>query len=79
MAAILDRFSWGMVGVMCALLGLAPFVPEPHVWQKLQMLVAGDLTRMVDIGDLLMHGAPWLILIAKLIQVRARTAGSQEE
>ncbi len=79
MAAILDRISWGMVGMMCALLGLAPFVPEPHIWQKLKMLAAGDLTRMIDIGDMLMHGAPWLILIAKLIQVGVQSTGSQEE
>ena len=70
MGAILDRISWGMAGMMCALLGLAPFVPEPHVWQKLKMLVAGELTQIVDTGDLLMHGAPWLILIAKLIRLR---------
>ncbi|MCF6232246.1 MAG: RND transporter [Rhodobacteraceae bacterium] len=79
MGAILDRISWGMVGIMCALLGLAPFVPAPHIWQKLQMLVAGNLTQMIDIGDLLMHGAPWLVLIAKLIRVNVSTSGSQKE
>ena len=79
MAAILDRISWGMVGMMCALLGLAPFLPAPHIWQKLQMLAAGNLTQMVDIGDMLMHGAPWLILIAKLIQISLRSKGSQKE
>ena len=27
----------------CLTLGLAPFTPEPHVWEKLKMLAAGDL------------------------------------
>lgn len=79
MGAILDRISWGMIGIMCALLGLAPFFPEPHVWQKLQMLAAGNLTQMVDIGDLLMHGLPWLILLAKLIRARSPARELPEE
>ncbi len=53
--------------VLAALtLGLAPFVPEPHVLEKLRMLAAGELTRPIDIFDLLMHGAPWLLLLLKL-------------
>lgn len=52
--------------MMALLLGLAPFVPEPHVWEKLKMLAAGELTKMIDIFDLLMHGAPWLLLGAKI-------------
>ena len=47
-------------------LGLAPFVPEPHVWEKLKMLVAGDLARPIDIVDLLFHGLPWALLAVKL-------------
>jgi hypothetical protein len=55
-----------MLVVLCATLGLAPFMPEPHVWEKLKMLVAGDLVRPIDIFDLLMHAAPWLLLAGKL-------------
>ena len=47
-------------------LGLAPFAPEPHVWEKLKMLVEGTLTRPVDIFDLFLHGTPWILLILKL-------------
>ncbi len=47
-------------------LGLAPFTPEPHIWEKLKMLSAGTLSRPIDIFDLLLHGIPWLILIAKV-------------
>ena len=52
--------------VVALTLGLAPFVPEPHVWEKLKMLYAGELSRPIDIFDLLMHGVPWLALGLKL-------------
>jgi hypothetical protein len=47
-------------------LGLAPFVPEPHIWEKLKMLAAGNLSRPIDIFDLLLHGTPWVLLMIKL-------------
>ncbi|MEE9347956.1 MAG: hypothetical protein V3U82_07160, partial [Robiginitomaculum sp.] len=50
----------------CLTLGLAPFRPRPHVWEKLNMLIEGRLIAPVDIGDLLMHGTPWIILALKL-------------
>ena len=65
MRTLLDKIPLSVLLILCATLGLAPFVPEPHIWEKLKMLVAGELTRGIDIFDLFMHGAPWLILIAK--------------
>lgn len=50
-------------------LGLAPFLPEPHIWEKLKMLAAGELVKPVDIFDLLLHAAPWLLLAAKLVRI----------
>jgi len=47
-------------------LGLAPFFPEPHIWEKIKMLRAGSLTRPLDIFDLLLHLLPWLALLVKL-------------
>ncbi len=57
------------------LLGLAPFVPEPHLWEKLKMLAAGELVRPLDIFDLVLHGAPIVLLSIRL--VRIRLAGDQ--
>lgn len=54
-------------------LGLAPFAPEPHLWEKLEMLVAGQLSRPIDIFDLVMHAALPLLLVLKLAR-RARAA-----
>jgi hypothetical protein len=61
----LDSISWATVLLVCATLGLAPFVPEPHIWEKLKMLVAGDLVRPLDMFDLLFHGLPWLLAALK--------------
>ncbi len=61
----LDNISWLIALALCATLGLAPFIPEPHIWEKLKLLAAGTLTRPVDIFDLALHGLPWLLLLAK--------------
>lgn len=58
--------------LLCATLGLAPFVPEPHIWEKLKMLVAGDLTRPVDMFDMAFHGLPWGLLVLKLTIARKK-------
>ena len=46
--AVLDQIDWSLI-LLGATLGLAPFVPEPHIWEKLKMLVSGELTRPLDI------------------------------
>ena len=55
-----------MLVVVCLTLGLAPFTPEPHLLEKLRMLTEGELTRPIDIFDLVLHGTPWILLILKL-------------
>jgi hypothetical protein len=67
---LLDALPLGILILLCLTLGLAPFLPEPHIWEKLKMLAAGTLTRPIDIFDLLMHGAPWLLLLLKLAFLR---------
>lgn len=66
MRRILDTISLPMAVLLALTLGLAPFRPEPHIWEKLKMLAAGTLLRPVDIFDLVLHGAPWALLAAKL-------------
>ncbi len=62
----LDNLPWNLVIIACLTLGLAPFFPEPHIWEKLKMLFSGTLSRPIDIFDFLMHGAPFLLAAAKL-------------
>ncbi len=58
-----------LVIVLCLSLGLAPFRPEPHVWQKLKWLSnGGDGMGMIDYFDLLLHGTPWILLLILIIQ-----------
>lgn len=62
----LDKIPLSSLLIISLALGLAPFVPEPHLWQKLKMLVDGSLVKPIDIFDLLMHGTPVLLLALKL-------------
>jgi hypothetical protein len=66
MRNLFKRIPLSLLIVLCLTLGLAPFTPEPHVWEKLKMLASGELTKLLDIFDLSLHGTPWLLLIAKL-------------
>ncbi|MCM2561153.1 RND transporter [Lutimaribacter sp. EGI FJ00015] len=68
----LDSISWVTIVALCVLLGGAPFVPEPHLLEKLRMLVQGTLSQPIDIFDLLMHGAPFLLLFAKIARSMSR-------
>jgi len=66
MRNLFDKIPTLTLVLVALTLGLAPFVPEPHVWEKLKMLASGGLTKPVDMLDLVMHGAPWLVLALKL-------------
>lgn len=67
-----DRAPLAGFLVVALTLGLAPFSPEPHLWEKLKMLYGGELTRPIDIFDLFLHGVPWLALGLKLYRRAAR-------
>ena len=71
----LDHLPISFLVLASLLLGLAPFVPEPHVWEKLKMLADGTLTRPIDIFDLLLHASPWVLLVLKLLRMRRKAGG----
>jgi hypothetical protein len=68
----LDRMPLSILVILALTLGLSPFVPEPHLWEKLKMLAAGTLVQPVDVFDLLMHAAPILALAVKLLRMATR-------
>ncbi len=74
----LDDLPLGFLVLISLALGLAPFVPQPHVWEKIGMLFAGDLSRGIDIFDLLMHGAPWILLALKLVRIATMPAAGRK-
>jgi hypothetical protein len=65
----LDRIPLTTLIVIAVLLGLAPFTTMPHLAQKLGMLAAGTLSAPLDVFDLLMHGAPAILLFLKLLRM----------
>lgn len=66
----LDEIPVFFLVIAALVLGLAPLLPEPHLWEKLKMLVAGALVRPLDIFDLLFHSAPTLLLLVKLARMK---------
>lgn len=68
---LIDRIPLVFLLILAVPLALAPFAPEPHLWQKLKMLAAGTLTRPIDIFDLFWHGVPLALLLAKLARLAA--------
>ncbi|GMQ84120.1 MAG: hypothetical protein BMS9Abin06_0880 [Gammaproteobacteria bacterium] len=64
----LDRIPYSILILLALFLTFAPFVPEPHLWQKLKMLVDGVLVKPVDIFDLFLHAAPLVLLVLKVAQ-----------
>ncbi len=56
---------WSVVILLCVTLGLAPFTPEPHIVEKLRMLVQGALVKPIDIFDLAMHATPFIVAMLK--------------
>ena len=72
----LDRLPFTLLLVAALFLGLAPFVPEPHVVEKLRMLASGDLRRLLDIFDLCFHLLPLALLLLKLGRIVNRKRSS---
>jgi len=52
-------------------LGLAPFIPEPHLIGKIRWVVGGaEGMQAMDYFDLLLHGSPWVWLLISLSKWR---------
>ena len=66
MWSILDKLPYSVIIPLAIVIGLAPFRPMPHALEKINLLVAGNLTRPIDIFDLFFHLFPALILLLKV-------------
>ena len=62
----LDRIPLLWLVPIALWLLVAPVVPEPHLIEKLRLLMQGRLTRPLDIFDLLLHSVPTLLLAWRL-------------
>lgn len=60
--------QWSFVIMASLTLGLAPFFPEPHIWGKIRWIAGGAHgMSLMDWGDFLMHGIPWMLLIRLIV------------
>ncbi len=66
--------DWKLVILACLMLGLAPFVPEPHLLGKLRWVAGGAIgMQPLDWFDLVWHGLPWVLLL-RLVIIRLYTS-----
>jgi hypothetical protein len=63
----LENLPWSFLIIMALLLGVVPVHPEPHLFEKIRFLINGTLTRWLDIFDLVMHSAPIILIVFKLM------------
>ena len=53
---------------LALILGFAPFFPQPHLVEKLGMLMTGTLRKPLDIFDLLWHAWPFALLGYRIVR-----------
>jgi hypothetical protein len=66
----LDKIPLAPLVIFGIALALAPFSPQPHLLEKIQMLVNGQLSRPIDIFDLFWHSVGLVLIVLKLIRMR---------
>ena len=66
----IDKIPTGMLALAAVFMAFAPFSPEPHLVQKFNMLMAGNLNKPLDIFDAFWHLLPAALLVIKLARSR---------
>jgi len=72
----LEKIPPGPLVLAAVFMALLPFRPQPHLWEKLGMLVNGQLVRAMDIFDLFGHSALLILVLVKVILAKRTVAGS---
>lgn len=62
---MLQSIPYSVLLPLAVLMALAPFHPKPHLVEKVQMLLQGELRRPLDIFDLLLHATPLALVVVK--------------
>ncbi len=71
MLKYIDRIPLLPLAVAATVMALAPFTPEPHLFEKSRMLINGELIKPVDIFDLFWHSFLLLLLVIRLIRIKS--------
>jgi hypothetical protein len=69
LSRLADLLSAGLplFAIASLTLGLAPFFPEPHIWEKIRWVATGvPFDQSIYYVDVLLHGTPWLLLFVSL-------------
>lgn len=65
--------NWQLWLMASLTLGLAPFVPEPHLFGKIRWILGGAVgMKAIDWFDFVLHGTPWLLFFRALIMKIAK-------
>ncbi len=70
MLKYIDKIPLLPLTIAAIFMSLAPFVPEPHLIEKLRMLSNGELTKGIDIFDLFWHSFLIVLLAIRLIRYK---------
>ena len=71
MLKYIDRIPLLPLAVAATVMALAPFTPEPHLFEKSRMLINGELIKPIDIFDLFWHSFLLLLLVIRLIRIKS--------
>jgi len=69
--------NWRIVILLCLSLGLAPFIPEPHIFGKVKWILGGaEGMKPMDWFDVVLHGFPYVLLV-RLIIIKGISTGKK--
>lgn len=66
----IDRIPFVLLLLATLFMLGAPFVPEPHLVEKMRMLAEGTLTKPLDIFDVFWHLLPAMLLAVKIVRLK---------
>ena len=70
MLKYIDKIPLLPLAMAAIFMSLAPFVPEPHLIEKLRMLSNAELTKGIDIFDLFWHSFLIVLLAIRLVRYK---------
>ncbi len=69
----IDKIPLIPLAVLAIFMSVAPLASEPHLIEKLGMLVEGGLSRPIDIFDLFLHSSFIILLTIRLLRLKGVT------
>ncbi len=67
MKDFIKGLPYPLLFIMAVFMAFAPFQPEPHLVQKFDMLMAGKLSKPLDVFDFFWHLLPMTLLLTKFM------------